>query len=45
MLDQLLNDPDSLSEMGHKGKSLVTEQLSWENEQDLYLNIYADLLS
>lgn len=44
-LNRLLNDPQKLAEMGQKGKKLTTKQLSWENEKDIYLNVYANLLS
>lgn len=44
-LNQLLDNPETLAQMGSKGKQLVNQELSWESEQEAYLNIYAKLLS
>jgi len=43
-LSSLLDDPKLLSQMGKKGKALVQDDLSWEAEEERYVQIYSDLL-
>lgn len=44
-LTEILDNPDYLAQMGSKGKQLVNTELSWEREQETYLDIYYELLS
>ncbi|MDD3103179.1 MAG: glycosyltransferase [Candidatus Cloacimonetes bacterium] len=43
-LKNLLSQPEKLAQMGAEGKRLVTQELSWESEREVYLRLYEELL-
>lgn len=40
----LLSEPEKLAQMGAEGKRLVTQELSWESEKEIYLKLYEELI-
>lgn len=43
-LTKMLSEPEKLARMGAEGKRLVTQELSWEREKEIYLRLYEELL-
>ncbi|MFW5628599.1 MAG: glycosyltransferase [Candidatus Cloacimonadaceae bacterium] len=44
-IEEMLSDPDMLAQQGLAGKNFVFSQMSWEAEQEKYLQIYSELLN